>query len=158
MAMTLAQLTSQYAQVGTIRWIGVRAARKAPVQEIGATYIRAAGLEGDYRQRPGKRAVTLIQWEHLAVIAALGGLAELPPHILRRNICISDFNLLGLKNEREFRLGEAVLMGTGLCAPCSQMERALGTGGYAAMRGHGGITAQVVTPGKIRIGDTLEPI
>ncbi len=156
--MTLATLTRQYAQIGETKWIGVRPARKAPVLEVGTTYIRAAGLEGDYRKRPGKRAVTLIQWEHLPVIAALAGLTELPPHILRRNICISGFNLLGLKNDREFRLGEAVLMGTGVCAPCSQMERALGTGGYAAMRGHGGITAQVITPGKISIGDTLEPI
>jgi MOSC domain-containing protein YiiM len=54
-----------------------------------------------------------------------------------------------------FRIGSAVLRGTGLCAPCSRMEQILGPGGYNAMRGHGGITAEVVEPGIVALADAL---
>lgn len=58
----------------------------------------------------------------------------------------------------EFRIGGAILRGTGICAPCSRMEETLGPGGYNAVRGHGGITAEVVQPGTISIGDAVQPI
>jgi len=59
---------------------------------------------------------------------------------------------LALKN-KSFRLGEAVLEFTVLCHPCSRMKENLGVGGYNAMRGHGGITARVISPGKVQIGN-----
>lgn len=103
---------------------------------------------------PGKRAVTLIQAEHLPVIAALAGLDMVDPANLRRNIVVAGINLLALRKAR-IRVGTAVLEGTGPCAPCSRMEAVLGPGGYNAMRGHGGLTAAVIQPGQIRQGDAV---
>ncbi|MEM0943029.1 MAG: MOSC domain-containing protein [Pseudomonadota bacterium] len=157
----LATLTTTFTHAGDLRWIGVRPARRAQVKALARAEIVPAGLAEDRRsldgQGPGKRAVSLIQWEHLAVIAALLGQADIAPEDLRRNLAVSGINLLGLR-KATFRLGGAVLRGTGICAPCSRMEEVLGPGGYTALRGHGGITAEVLTPGPIQIGDALTPI
>ncbi|MCI5074375.1 MOSC domain-containing protein [Oricola sp.] len=154
MTETIAELTARFPRPGTVTWIGVRPERKAPLVPVSSVAITENGLAGDHRKRPGKRAVTLIQAEHLPAVASLAGLETLDPAILRRNVVVSGINLIALRN-RTFRLGGAVLRGTGLCAPCSRMEQALGPGGYNAMRGHGGITAEVVAPGELALGDAL---
>ncbi|MEM6678210.1 MAG: MOSC domain-containing protein [Pseudomonadota bacterium] len=154
---TIATLTARFAQSGSVTWIGLRPARRADLQPVETAWIAEAGLDGDHRATPGKRAVTLIQAEHLPVIAALAGRESLTPALLRRNIAVSGINLLGMRN-RAFRIGEAVLEVSGLCAPCSRMEALLGPGGYTAMRGHGGITASVIAPGQIALSDTVVPV
>jgi MOSC domain-containing protein YiiM len=98
--------------------------------------------------------VTLIQAEHLPVIATLTGHVSVPPEWLRRNLVVSCINLLALK-DRRFRIGAVLLEGTGLCQPCSRMEEVLGPGGYNALRGHGGITARVVNGGSLCVGDRV---
>jgi len=150
----LARLIETFAQPGEVRWIGVRPARREAMVEAEAAKITMNGLRGDRRDSPGKRAVSLIQWEHLAVVASLMGEDAVDPKRLRRNIVVSGINLLGLRKAR-FRVGGALLQGTGLCAPCSRMEEALGRGGYTAMRGHGGITAEVVEVGAVQVGETV---
>jgi len=152
----LAALTGTHAGPGRIVWIGLRPARRAPVETVGRAEIAAAGLAGDRRTVPGKRAVTLIQWEHLAVIAALAGRDAIDPALLRRNIAVAGINLIALR-QATFRIGGSVLCGTGPCAPCSRVEEALGPGGYNAVRGHGGITAEVLAAGAIALGDALVP-
>lgn len=114
------------------------------------------GLEGDRfsGRADSPRQVTLIQQEHLAVIAACLGKQAIAPALLRRNIVISGINLLALK-DKKFQLGNSLLEMTGLCHPCSKMEKLLGPGGYNAMRGHGGITAKVLSQGLIQTGDRL---
>ncbi|MEO1723851.1 MAG: MOSC domain-containing protein [Pseudomonadota bacterium] len=154
---TVATLTARHAQVGRVTWIGVRPARRAELRALDAGAVNECGLEGDHRSKPGKRAITLIQAEHLAAIAALLGQNAVAPELLRRNIVVGGINLLGLRNRR-FRIGSAVLEGNGLCAPCSRMETALGHGGYTAVRGHGGITASVVLAGQVALGDSVSPI
>jgi MOSC domain-containing protein YiiM len=148
---TLDALMTRTAKPGTVVWIGLRPARRASMIAVDAAEITETGLSGDRRETPGKRAVTLIQAEHLPVIAALAAREAVAPALLRRNIVIAGLNLLGLRN-RQFHIGEAILEGTGLCAPCSRMEEALGRGGYAAVRGHGGITARVIAPGRVVVG------
>jgi len=113
------------------------------------------GALGDrYAGRSGNRHLTLIQAEHLPAIGSYLGLPAVDPARLRRNVVVSGLNLLALKGQR-FRLGEAVLEVTGECHPCSRMEEEFGTGGYNAVRGHGGITARVLESGAVSLGDAL---
>ena len=154
---TIASLTSRNAQSGLIQWIGFRPERRKPVISTDMAFISENGIEGDHYSSGGKRSITLVQYEHLGVIASLLGVPNINPSDLRRNIVISSINLLGLRN-RQFQIGEAVLEGTGLCAPCSRMEEIFGAGGYSAVRGHGGITAKITQPGKVQIGDKILPL
>ena len=114
------------------------------------------GLEGDCfsGRASSSRQVTLIQYEHLAVVAACLHREAISPALVRRNIVVSGINLLALKDKR-FRVGDVLLEFTGLCHPCSKMERHLGAGGYNAMRGHGGITARVVEAGRVRLATAV---
>ncbi|MFP6763287.1 MAG: MOSC domain-containing protein, partial [Planctomycetaceae bacterium] len=96
--------------------------------------------------------------EHLPAVAAiLGHEQSADPVMLRRNIVVSGISLLALKDQ-QFRIGEAVLEGTGPAAPCSRMEENLGPGGYNAMRGHGGITARVIAGGVLSVGTSVEMV
>ncbi|MEM9126898.1 MAG: MOSC domain-containing protein [Pseudomonadota bacterium] len=84
-------------------------------------------------------------------------LSPVNPETLRRNLVVAGINLAALKG-REVQVGEAILRFTVICAPCSRMEEALGKGGYSAVRGHGGWCAEVVHPGRIRLGDAVQPV
>lgn len=142
---------------GRLEWIGLRPGRRAPLLAMNhVEVIVDHGLAGDHKAQHagGKRQVTLIQHEHLAAVAQLLKRNAIDPALLRRNLVVSGLNLLALRSER-FRIGDVVLEGTGPCEPCSRMEEMLRAGEYNAMRGHGGITARVLSGGVIAVGDTL---
>jgi MOSC domain-containing protein YiiM len=152
----LGKLMATLPRPGRVEWIGLRPARGEAMHEVAmAEALAGKGLVGDrYTSGSGKRGVTLIQAEHLPVIAALSGHASVLPSLLRRNVVVSGLPLIALK-ERRFRIGDVVLEGTGECDPCSNMERALGPGGFNAMRSHGGLCARVIEGGAFRLGDAV---
>ena len=152
----LGTLMARFPRTGRVDWLGVRPVREAPVEQREAIEaVAGRGVVGDrYAGRSGSRGVTLLQAEHIPVIAALAGLDALDPALLRRNVVVSGIPVIALKGRR-FRIGAALLEGTGPCDPCSKMEAALGAGAYNAMRGHGGLCARVLEGGWIRLGDAV---
>ncbi len=154
------ELVDAVPQVGRVRWIGLRPARRATLDVVEVVRAEVGrGLLGDRSAdatpKPArKRQVTLIQGELLPVVAALAGIDEVDPGLLRRNIVVTGINLRSLTGRR-VRIGDAVLELTGECHPCSRMEENLGPGGFQAMRGHGGWNARVVVAGEIRIGSSV---
>lgn len=185
---TLRDLTRRFPHPGRLEAILLRPARGAPIVRVdSAEAIQHLGLAGDRsvierNDRPGraastpsKRQITLIQAEHLPVIAALCGWARprdtdpaehpatsLDPALLRRNLVIAGLNLIAARSlfaDQPLHLhigSEVVLAITGPCDPCSKMETVLGAGGYNAMRGHGGMTARVISGGMLRVGDEVD--
>ncbi len=183
---TMQELRSTFPRAGRVEWLGIRPARREALLSLSEVEVlENLGILGDHGKKsvprlraltgqagedvsavehaqaipggPGKRQVTLIQAEHFAVMAALAGLSEVTPQMLRRNIVVSGLSLLALKDKR-FQVGEVILEGTGECHPCSRMEENLGVGGYNVVRGHGGLTARVIRGGVIRLGDPLRPL
>lgn len=168
-SVTLRQLTQQFSQHGRLDAIYLRPGRGQPcVMHDQVEALANLGLQGDrasLRQSSApdgsKRQVTLLQAEHLPVIAALSGHAQVDPALLRRNLLISGINLLAAKSlfkdqPLHLLIGDVQLEVTGPCEPCSKMEHVLGIGGYNAMRGHGGITARILRSGLLHIGDAVK--
>lgn len=147
-------------QVGKLEWIGIRPVRKQPLVQLEEVKVtKEGGLEGDHfaGKFSKKRQVTLIQKEHLDAVSSIMNISNIDPGLVRRNLVISGINLFALRDQK-FQIGEVVFEGTGYCHPCSRMEENLGSGGYNAMRGHGGITACIIEGGKMNVGDTVKLI
>ena len=92
---------------GRVEWIGIRAERRGPVQVVDSVEVsQTKGLIGDhYSGLSGNRHVTLIQAEHLPVVAALTGRDTLDPALVRRNLVVSGLNLLALK-DHQLQIGD----------------------------------------------------
>jgi MOSC domain-containing protein YiiM len=127
-----------------------------------AQVVVGSGLEGDryysklgtYSNQPGSgRDVTLIE------IEAIEGLkrdyqVQLDPAQSRRNIVTRGVALNHLV-EQEFRIGDVVLRGTRLCEPCAHMEKLTVKGAMQGLIHRGGLRAEIVKGGMIRVGDAI---
>lgn len=130
------------------------------VDEVRA--LPGRGLEGDrYFLRAGTyspkegvdREITLIETEALEALLRDYGVA-LEPAETRRNVATRGVPLNHLVG-RVFRVGEATARGLRLCEPCSHMERLSGKRIRAGLVHRGGLRAQILTEGRIRVGDEV---
>ena len=154
--MNMKELLASYPRQGRLHWIGTRPLPRGEVLSVEKVEITISeGIVGDhYQGRSKQRQVTLIQCEHLDVVARLMHVDQVDPALLRRNLVVAGINVQSLIQSR-FRIGEVILEGTGACHPCSRMEENLGPGGYQAMRGHGGITCKVISSGIVHLNDPV---
>ena len=166
---SMRDLTARFPHPGRLELIALRPARNQPAVAVQAVEaVAGRGLVGDRSAARSssaasgsKRQVTLIQAEHLAVIAALTGRDLVDALDLRRNLVVSGLNLQAARSLFKdqalwLRIGDQVILEvTGPCEPCSKMEATLGDGAYNAMRGHGGITARVLVGGAMTLGDEV---
>jgi MOSC domain-containing protein YiiM len=142
---------------GRVEWIGLASARGAErVAVAEAELLTDRGVAGDWHAQAapgGRRQVTLVQAEHLEAAAGELGRPVAPGQVLR-NLMVRGVSLADLHGKR-FRIGAALLEGTGDCLPCEHMAGRLGPGGLAAMQGRGGLTARVLAGGRVRLGDAV---
>ena len=153
-------------RMGGVHAIFITAAAKAPLFGVPEVRVLAeGGLEGDryalgtgaFSRWPGSgRAVTLIEREAIDAILRETGI-DLTGGQSRRNVVTEGVELASL-NAKAFRIGTAVLRGARLCAPCAYLERLVGPGVFDAMKGRGGLRADVVEPGVVRVGDSIEVV
>ena len=161
---------------GSVLLIHVAPAASAPM--ISLTEVRALpgrGLEGDryalgtghYSARPsaGGREVTLIEMESVealehGIVSAAGerlGI-KLTAAETRRNIATSGVPLNHLV-DRTFQVGSVQMRGTRLCEPCQYLEELTArTRLMSGLLHRGGLRAQILTEGLIRVGDVIRPV
>ncbi len=136
----------------------------APMQEVlEVEAVAGKGLKGDrYFSQHGTysgkndlaRQVTLIEMEALEALARDYHIS-LRPIESRRNIATRGVALNHLVGKR-FRVGEALLWGMELCEPCGYLEQKSGKPVRLGLIHRGGLRAQVLESGRIRIGDPIQ--
>lgn len=126
--------------------------------------IEEKGLEGDrYAARSGTwspktapgREVTLVESE--AVDAMRNDyFIDLEDGATRRNIVTTGVALNHLVGQ-EFLVGDVRLKGVRLCEPCAHLGRLTQKGVIKALIHRGGLRADIVEGGTIRVGDHIRP-
>lgn len=160
---------------GSVVSIHIAPAAGAPMEVVAeARAIPGRGLEGDryflglghYSARPsfGGREVTLIETETIealedGIVNAAGdrlGIKIAAPET-RRNIATAGVPLNHLVGQT-FWVGPVRMRGTRLCEPCRHLEEVTGQGRLMnALVHRGGLRAQILSEGVIRVGDLIRP-
>jgi MOSC domain-containing protein YiiM len=135
----------------------------APMRSVSEVRtVPGRGIEGDryfsglgtYSNDPGTgRHVTLIESEAVEALQRDYDI-ELPGGLARRNIVTRGVALNHLVG-REIKIGEVILRGTRLCDPCAHLEKLTRQGVLRGLIHRGGLRAEIVSGGMIRVGDPI---
>jgi MOSC domain-containing protein YiiM len=153
---------------GTVDAIVVAPEGEAALHRIDRAVARAGrGLQGDrYFDERGTFSnahgrgydLTLIEAEVLDSLNLPAG--RLTPEEARRNIVTRGIDLNALVGEH-FRVGDVECFGQRLCEPCAHLERLTAAaekpGTLRALIHKGGLRADVLSDGEIRVGDEIAP-
>ena len=150
-------------QQGSIVSIHIATGAAAPTTEVAEVRaVSGKGLEGDryfkrtgtYSKSDGSDAkVTLIEIEALDALKRDYNI-ELKPGESRRNIVTRGVPLNHLVG-REFKIGNITLRGTHLCEPCPHLQKLTQQGVMLGLVHRGGLNAEILTNGVIRVGDVI---
>jgi MOSC domain-containing protein YiiM len=151
--------TSAARDTGAVEAIFIGAAHEAlPGAVDEAEAVPAAGLRGDrhYDEAPSAepgRDLTLIEAEAIEGLEAEHGVS-IEPAEARRNVLTRGIDLNALVGKR-FRVGEVECLGQELCEPCAHLQSLTKPGVLRGLVHRGGLRADILNPGRIRVGDTV---
>lgn len=142
-------------QVGRLAGIAWKLKPRQPMVEAPSAAVAFdTGIAEDFRGKPGKRQITVLFASDWA--AACEELGETRAWTIRRaNLLVAD-----LANPRaaggRLIIGDVELEITGETEPCSNMDRQWpGLTAALTPAWRGGVTARVLTPGQVAIGDVV---
>ena len=147
---------------GQLVGIYITAEPASPMRGVDSVEAGAGeGLAGDrygtlLAGRNPDQEITLIESEALEA-AAREYQVELAPHEARRNLVTRGVPLNHLVG-RTFRVGDVHIRGLRLCEPCGHLEKLTRVGVRKAFVHRGGLRAQILRGGTLRVGDAIEPL
>ena len=127
-----------------------RIAVRRGVGVLGDRYAAQAGYWKDTRV---SREITLVEGEVVDELRRKG--IELAPGELRRNVTTLGIRLNALLDSA-FWIGDVLCRATELCEPCRHLEELTGKSLLRALVHRGGIRAQLLTDGIVRVADQVE--
>jgi MOSC domain-containing protein YiiM len=148
---------------GSVDSIYIAGAAKGPMVSVSEAHaVPGRGLEGDrYFNQEGTFSkplpdyeLTLIEIEAIEAFKREFGV-ELEAGDGRRNVVTRGVSLNDLVGQ-EFQVGEVRVRGIRLCEPCSHLARLSHRAVVRGLRHRGGLRAQILTDGKIRVGDAIQ--
>ncbi len=152
---------------GTVEGLAVAPAAEAPMQLLEVAQARAGrGFDGDryaagagtFTPRAGRRPgydLTLIAAEVLDEMAAAGQALDFAG--TRRNVLTRGIDVNALVGRR-FRIGDVLCEGRRLCEPCVHLDRLSGPGILRPLIHRGGLRADVLTDGEVRLGAPVRSV
>ena len=145
--------------MGKVVEIGItdtKGSRIKKVSEVDA--FKGKGLLNDRKFRENNHResqITLIEIENINYFNKISR-TNIPPVDFRRNIITKDIRLNELV-DKEFFIGNVKLKGHDLCRPCKYLQEKLKQSNFIKefMR-KGGLRCEILTDGKINIGDAIK--
>jgi len=139
---------------GVVEGIFFGAVDEGPLEPADQVQVTTgAGIEGD---RYGHKDITLFEAEAIEGLEADTGI-ELQPREIRRNVMTRGIALNDLLGHR-IRVGEVEVVVTELCHPCNHLQSLTYPGVLRGLVNRGGLNADVVAGGAIRLGDQIEDL
>ena len=124
------------------------------VAGVGLAGDRYARREGTWRDDRSSRDLTLIEAEEIENLAANFGI-QLAAGESRRNVTTRGIRLNELVG-KEFWIGEVLARGTKLCEPCTYLAGLIDKPILEPMVHRAGLRADVLSSGRISVGDRIE--
>jgi hypothetical protein len=145
---------------GTVTAIVLAPAAEAPLRSVErAQAIAGRGLLGDrYADGAGTFSPGGGRGHDLTLVAAeVLEDVGLDPVEARRNVIVRGVDLDALRGRR-FRIGAVECRGQRRCEPCAHLERLTRPGVLRALAHRGGLRADVLRGGDLRVGDPVEAL
>jgi MOSC domain-containing protein YiiM len=139
---------------GSVEQINVAAVESELPAAVEAVEVTAEGVVGDrYSQ---SRDLTLIEAEALDGLREDTGI-ELSAADSRRQVLTRGIRLNDLVGER-FTVGEVECVGQEWCEPCNHLQGLTQAGVLRGLVHRGGLRADIVSGGRIAVGDAVAPV
>ncbi len=117
--------------------------------------VAGKGLLGDRyfnHQEDYKGQITFFSAEVFERLCAKFEIRSKPAGVLRRNVIVSDIDLLSLVG-CDFEIQGVKFRGAEHCAPCEWMDVAFAPGAKEFLKDNAGLRAKILTDGSITVGE-----